>query len=260
MAIKLEKINEERKNNKLTLLIKNGSEIFANTIRRMILEEVPTLAVEDLEIKENNTALYDEMLGLRLGLVPIKTDLSSYSLPQSEEEIKEKSAKCTLQIRLKASKKGYVYAEEAESADPKCTFALPRMPIVKLLPKQKIDLTMTAVIGQGKEHVKWSPGMAYYKKEAILKLGTVKNPHLVAEKATDGVFVLKNNKLQLIPEKVQESRLLEYYAELDKGISLEYSNNIIFTVEGWGQLSCKEILQKSAEMLKEKIIKMEKLI
>ena len=49
--IKLEKIKEERKKNKLVLLFKGSNEVFANTIRRMIIEEVPTLAVEDLEIK-----------------------------------------------------------------------------------------------------------------------------------------------------------------------------------------------------------------
>ena len=102
MSIKLQKIKEERKKNKFSFLIKGGSEIFANTIRRMILEEVPTLAVEDVEIKENNSALYDEMVALRLGLIPIKTDISTYRLPENEDEIEQKSARCTLQIKLKA--------------------------------------------------------------------------------------------------------------------------------------------------------------
>ena len=260
MAIKLDKIKDDKKNNKLSFLMKDGSDVFANTIRRMILEEVPTLAVEDLEIKDNNSALYDEMLGLRLGLLPIKTDLSSYSLPENEDEITERSARCTLQFRLKSSKKGYVYAEDAESADSKCTFAIPKMPIVKLLSKQKVDVTMIAVMGQGKNHVKWSPGLAFYQKEATVKLGDVKNAEKVAAKSTDGVFVLKGNKLQLVKEKVQYSLLLDYYAELDKGISVEYTSNLIFTVESWGQLSCKEMLNQSANMLIEKVEEMEKLI
>ena len=49
-------------------------------------------------------------------------------------------------MKLKSSKKGYVYAGEAESADPKCTFVYEKMPVVKLLSKQKIDLIMTAVV------------------------------------------------------------------------------------------------------------------
>ena len=58
---------------------KNTEEFFANTIRRLIIGEVPTLAVEDVEIKENSSQLYDEMIALRLGLSPIKTDLNSYN-------------------------------------------------------------------------------------------------------------------------------------------------------------------------------------
>ncbi|PIN74253.1 DNA-directed RNA polymerase subunit D [Candidatus Woesearchaeota archaeon CG10_big_fil_rev_8_21_14_0_10_45_16] len=260
MALKLEKIKEQKKNNSFTFMIKGADEAFANTIRRLIVEEVPTLAVEDIEIKDNNSALYDEMLALRLGLVPIKTDLSSYRLPENEDEVKERSARCTLQIKLKASKKGYVYAEEAESSDPKCTFVYPKMPVVKLLAKQKIDVNMTAVMGQGKVHTKWSPGWAFYKKEAKINMGKVENPELVAANSPDGVFSMKSGKLQLNQEKVPESSLIEYYADLDKGITYEYTDNIIFTVESWGQLSCKQILQKSSEILVEKAAEMESLL
>src|SRR3989338_7304785 len=137
------KLKEDKGNRNLSFLLKGSNEVFANTIRRMIIEEVPTLAVEELEIKDNNSALHDEMLALRLGLVPIKTDLKSYRLPKSQDEITEKNASCTLQLKLKSNKKGYVYAGEAESADPKCTFVFEKMPVVKLLSKQKIDVIMT---------------------------------------------------------------------------------------------------------------------
>jgi len=258
--MKAQKIKEERKKNKLTFLLEDSDEVFANTIRRLILEEVPTLAVEEVEFKENSSALYDEMLALRMGLVPIKTDLSSYQLPASPQEIEEKSARCTLQIKIKANKKGYVYAEEAESSDPKCTFVYPKMPITKLLAKQKIDAIMTAVMGQGKEHTKWSPGLVYYKKEPVVKLGKVSDPQKIAEASSDGVFTLKGNKLELNEDKIYDSNLLEYYSELDSGIKVEYTDKLIFVVESWGQLSCKEMLEKSAEIFLDKIAAMEKMI
>lgn len=258
--MKCSKVREERKKNKLVFLLEGGDEVFANTIRRLIVEEVPTLAVEDVEIKDNSSALYDEMLALRLGLIPIKTDLSSYRLPKSQEEVEEKSAACTLQLRLKAGKKGYVYAEEAVSSDPKCTFVYPKMPVVKLLPKQKLDVTLTAVVGRGREHTKWSPGLAFYKWEPVLKVGKVANPEKVAAASDDGVFTLKGSKLEIDKEKIYDSNLLEQYAEMDPGITVEYTKNIIFTVESWGQLSCKEMLSKSAEVLLEKVEEMEKLL
>lgn len=256
--MKLEKLKDDKKNKKLSFLLKGSNEVFANTIRRLIIEEVPTLAVEEVEIKDNSSALHDEMLALRLGLIPIKTDLKSYQLPKNQDEINEKSASCTLQLKLKASKKGYVYAGEAESADPKCTFVYEKMPVVKLLSKQKIDLIMTAVMGQGKEHTKWTPGLAFYKKEPVVKVGKVHDPEALAKMCSDGVFKIKGNSVELVEDKVYNSNLLEAYAEADKGVTVTYTDNILFNLESWGQLSCKEMLAASAEMLLEKVEELEK--
>tara|TARA_Y100000310_G_C20662913_1_gene805768 strand:- start:167 stop:940 length:774 start_codon:yes stop_codon:yes gene_type:complete len=257
--MKLEKIKEERKKNKLMFLLKGSDEVFANTIRRMIIEEVPTLAIEDLEIKDNSSALYDEMLGLRLGLCPIKTDLKSYNLKDKCKCEGVGCAQCELKINLKASKKGYVYAGEAQSTDPKCTFVFEKMPLTKLLAKQKVDITMTAVLGKGKDHAKWSSGLAFFRREPVVKVGKVNNPELLKENCTDGVFDFKSG-VKVNQDKIYESKLLEYYAELDKGITLTESDNIVFTLESWGQLSPKEMLTKSAEILVEKAEEMEKLL
>lgn len=259
-GIHVEKVSESKKENRLTLRVKGANEAFVNTLRRLIIEEVPTLAVEDVEIKDNNSALYDEMFALRLGLCPIKTDLANYSLPKTHEEIQERSARCTLQIKLKASKKGYVFAEEAESADPKCTFVYPKMPLVKLLAKQKVDVTMIAVMGQGKDHTKWSPGWSFFRREAVLSIGKVKDAAHIAKQSTDGVLTLKSGKLEVDEDKATDSNLLEFYTELDPAITLTYTDNIIISVESWGQLSCKQMLVKSSEILTQKVEELEGLI
>lgn len=258
--MKLEKIKEEKKNGKLSFLLKGSDEVFANTIRRLVIEEVPTLAVEEVEIKDNSSALYDEMLALRLGLIPVKTDLKSYRLPKNEDEVNEKSAQCTLQIKLKSGKKGCVYAGDAESADPKCSFVQEKMPVVKLLSKQKIDLLMTAVMGQGKVHSKWTPGLARYKKEPVVKVGKVKDAEKLSKLCTDGVFKINGSKVELVKDKVYNSGLLDVYADADEGITVEYTDNFVFNVESWGQLSCKEMLSQSAEILAQKAEEMEKLV
>lgn len=259
MTIKLQKIKEERKNNKMSFLVKDSDEVFTNTIRRLIIEEVPTLAAEDLEIRDNNSALYDEMLGMRIGLTPIKTDLKSYELKERCKCQGEGCARCELKIELKAAKKGYVYASEAKSSDPKCNFVHPNMPLVKLLAKQKVDMTITAVLGKGRDHVKWAPGWAFYRKEPVITLGKISDPKTIASQSPDGVFIFKDNKLKIVPEKVYESNLLEHYQELDKEIKLEHTDNFVFNLESWGQLSCKEILSKSADILIEKSEELEKL-
>jgi len=261
MAIKLDKIKDERKKNKISFLVKNSDEVFTNTIRRLILEEVPTLAVEDLEIKDNGSALYDEMLGLRLGLVPIKTDLKSYELKERCKCQGAGCAKCELKMTLKASKKGYVYAEEVQSADPECTFVYPKMPITKLLSKQKIDIVMTAVLGQGKNHAKWIPGLPMYRREPVIKVnGKVADPEKIVSSCPQGIFVVKGNSVEVVKDKIYDCSDCQQCVDLDKNISLEDSGDFIFTLESWGQLSCKEILTQSAEILIEKIEEMEKLI
>ena len=91
---------------KISFLVKGISPYFANTIRRAIVEEVPTLAIENVEFRKNSSILYDEMVAHRLGLVPLKTDLKSYNYYKECKCKGEGCARCTTTMTLKTGKIG----------------------------------------------------------------------------------------------------------------------------------------------------------
>lgn len=46
----------------------------ANSFRRILLSELPTMAIEKVHIYNNTSIIQDEVLAHRLGLIPLKAD------------------------------------------------------------------------------------------------------------------------------------------------------------------------------------------
>jgi DNA-directed RNA polymerase subunit D len=68
--------------NSVTLQLEGVDRSYVNAVRRFCIAEVPAMAIDDVVILENSSVLYDEILAHRLGMIPIKTDLSRYNLPE----------------------------------------------------------------------------------------------------------------------------------------------------------------------------------
>src|SRR3989344_7718662 len=103
---KMEVKEISKKGNKLSFLIKKADLAFVNTLRRMIIDEVPTMAIEDVEFHKNDSVLYDEMVALRLGLIPLVTDLKFYNLPEKCTCNAAGCAKCICEVSLKTKAAG----------------------------------------------------------------------------------------------------------------------------------------------------------
>ena len=188
------------------------------------------------------------------------TDLKSYELPKSQADIDEKKAKCTVQLTLKGKGPKTLYASDLKSADPKVKPVYGKMPIVKLLKDQGIELTALAVLGKGIEHSKWSPCHVWYTYNHSLKIN---NKHPDIEKYKEmypaAIFTKKG---QIKESLILENNLVDAVAHInDDIIKVEYNDNEhLFYVESWGQLSAKQIVVEAINILDDKLNELNKLI
>ncbi len=134
---------------------------YANAIRRVAISQVPSMAIDDVVILENSSVMFDELVSHRLGLIPLKTNLDRYNLP---EDCDCKNAlgcpKCRVLLVLDAEatdRVRTVMSGDLISEDPDSKPVSDNIPIVKLAPGQKIKLEAYARLGRGSEHAKWQP-------------------------------------------------------------------------------------------------------
>lgn len=264
--MKLEFLNKE--DDTTILILKETNPTEANMLRRTIMEEVPTLAIEDVNFVQNGSALYDEMVAHRLGLVALKTDLKSYDLPTECKGKKKGESTCTKEncphhtviFQLKINGPKLVYAEDLKCKDPKITPVHPKSLIVKLLKKQSLEFDATAIMGQGKDHSKFSPGLVYYRGYPIIKIKDVKNPEAIKEICPSKVYEVKNGKLKITDEK--KCMLCKACVDASKkNITVKGSDEeFIFHIEPWGQLTPKEMLLKAIEIMDSKLDNLTKLV
>ncbi len=249
-------LENNKDNGTLSFILKDSDHVFANTLRRLMMDEVPSMAVEEVEFQKNNSILYDEMIAHRLGLVPLKTDLKSYNMPNKCKCEGKGCNRCQLKLVLRATKgSGVVYASELKSKDPAVKPVFGEMPIVKLLKGQTLELEATAVLGTGKQHMKWSPCHVWYKYKPIIEItGDVKNPEAIIEVDHNNIFEIKDRKLTVNKDRVLECDLSLDFSEIDKNVKVTASEtDFVFYIESFGQLSCKEIVSKGIDILDEQL-------
>ncbi|MBN2518544.1 MAG: DNA-directed RNA polymerase subunit D [Candidatus Altiarchaeota archaeon] len=154
----------EKKENKEKFLVKDANYTFLNSIRRVIISDILSMAVEELTVYENSSPLYDELIAKRLGLIPLSTDLKTYSLKEECKCGGEGCARCQVNLILEKVGPGVVYSKDIKSRDPKIKPVYEKIPIVKLGNGQKIRIEMVANLGKGMKHTKFQSAIASYNQ------------------------------------------------------------------------------------------------
>jgi DNA-directed RNA polymerase subunit D len=250
--------------NSLTLTLKDIDPSTANAIRRTILSNVPTLAIEDVRIIENSSSLYDETIAHRLGLIPIKTDPKLFNFRENCKCKGKGCPSCTLELTLDVEcKKNYqtVYSHDLKSSDLKLK-PVEGIPIVRLGKSQKISLEAEAVLGTGKEHAKWQPAVVGYKYFPIIKID---KSCTNCKECVDAcpVNLLKATKSKITVTDKKLCTLCNSCVEAceEDAITVEGDDSkFIFKIESQGALYPKEIFKMACETLESKTKELSKLL
>lgn len=252
----------EKTDTDMRLVISDTDPSFVNALRRIILSEVPCMAIDEVVILENSSMLHDEALAHRLGLLPIKTDLNAYNLP---EECKCKSEfgcpLCRLSLTLDAEAVDAtktVYSGSLISENPQIVPVSNNILLVKLAPGQKIKLEAYAKLGKGKEHAKWQPvTVCAYKNMPQVKI----NPK-ACDACGECIKVCSKNILVNNDGKIETQNLLNCTLCQDcvdtcpkepKAIEVTWNENtFIFSIESSGVLPPERIMQEAIKILDKK--------
>jgi DNA-directed RNA polymerase subunit D len=255
---------KELKTKKAVLKIEDSKPYFVNSLRRVMLSELPKLAVNDVVIYDNTSALFDEIISHRLGLVPIPTDLSLLAF-RDECVCKGKGCpNCTVRYTLSKEGEGTVFSGDLQPAEKSWAITENKIPIVELYGDQRLILEVETVLGRGRDHAKWQAVQApAYKMDTIIEFDKkrIEDVKEFLNKLPKDLVEIKGNKLVL--KDIKKLPVLESYLEkenVDYITIIRDPTKLTFSFETDGSFSAKVAILESAKILEKKYAEFGKLL
>jgi len=257
--VEIEVLEKDDKN--IRLLIRGVDVPFINALRRMVIAEVPCMAIDEVVVLENSSILQDEVIAHRLGLVPLKTDLDGYNLPEEcpcKSEFGCNLCRVTLTLDVESSEgTRTVYSGELKSENPDIVPVSDKIPIIKLAKKQKLRLEAYARLGKGKNHAKWQPvSMCTYKYLPKIEISSKSCDACgkCVEICPRKVLVKTENKIEF--HDLMACTLCQDCVDVcpqnPPAIEVGWEENaFIFSIETTGALPTERILSKAIKILDE---------
>jgi DNA-directed RNA polymerase subunit D len=138
----------DRDERSATFLVRGITPAFANGIRRSMIADVPTMSIDTVRMIENSSVMFDEVIGLRLGLIPLTS-------PVGEFEPGE-----TVSLKLDVEGPATAYSGDIETSDEMVKPADENIPIIELKDNQRLAFEAEAKLGVGRDHAKHQGGVS----------------------------------------------------------------------------------------------------
>ena len=247
----------EKTDNKVVFILDDSTPAFANSLRRIIVSEVPVLAIDYIEVSENTSILFDEVISHRFGLVPLSFDPKKFNFA-SECECKGKGCpSCEVVFALEKTGPGVVYSGDLKSANKGVDVVDPKFVIAELLENQALKLDAVARLGKGIQHTKWQAANASYGYYPELEITNQEKFNRYIKKFPEGIFVSKGGKVVL--GNLTKLDLYKKCEEECDGMKINVDDTkFVFTVESISGLKPEYIVSKAANILEEKALEFKK--
>ncbi|NVM18285.1 MAG: DNA-directed RNA polymerase subunit D [Candidatus Lokiarchaeota archaeon] len=256
----------EQSEHKLVLVIEGISIEMINALRRIMLTEIPVMAIDEVIILKNDSPLYDEIISHRLGLIPLKTDLDVYKLPQECEcggfgcPLCQVSLTC--EITNNTNNPLEIYSGDLKSNDPKIIPVDPNIPIVKIDKNDKIIIEAYAILGLAKVHAKWQAiSNVAYRHYPFVEFdeNLLKNPEqnrLIVKMCPEKLFKLTNNESLKLKEDYWKycTLCMSCKNNSEDKIKVSLKEDVyILSIESDGVLEYKVLINQIFKIFNEKI-------
>ncbi|KAG4435361.1 hypothetical protein IFR05_009147 [Cadophora sp. M221] len=234
--------------------LENVDLAFANSLRRVIMAEVPTMAIDLVEIEANTSVLADEFLAHRLGLIPLVSknieDVNYTRDCECEQYCELCSVTLNLQARCTGTDIMKVYARDLV-VDSRRANQWVGNPVItdpegqgtvicKLRQNQELRIKCIAKKGIAKEHAKWAPTSAVaFEYDPNNKLR-----HTDLWYEADAASEWPKSKYADWEEPEQEGEVFNYDAVPSK---------FYFEVESVGNLDPDAIIQQGIKVMQTKL-------
>ncbi|KGN61343.1 DNA-directed RNA polymerases II, IV and V subunit 3 [Cucumis sativus] len=261
----------------------------ANALRRVMIAEVPTIAIDLVEIEVNSSVLNDEFIAHRLGLIPLTSERAMSMRFSRDCDACDGDGQCefcSVEFHLRAkchsdqtldvtSKDLYSSdhtvvpvdfsdsaAATGEALDTKGII------IVKLRRGQELRLRAIARKGIGKDHAKWSPAAtvtfmyepSIHINEDLMETLTLEEKRTWVESCPTRVFELDTVTHQVMvvdPEAyTYDDEVIKKAEAMGKAGLVDITareDSFIFTVESTGAIKASQLILNAIDILKQKL-------
>lgn len=268
----------ELKKDRVNFVLENVDLAFANSLRRVVMADIPTVAIDMVEIESNTTVLPDEFIAHRLGMIPLISTNCEEAIRYTRDctclaGCPFCSVRLTLNVSCNDNSTMHITSDhlefvppnergswdgEPETDNPDSGEELSKRPsyfgypvgkqdpdtppilICKIRKGQELKVKCFAKKGIAKEHAKWSPCSAVaFEYDPHNKLR-----HTTYWYETDSVSEWPISTNGQEEESPREDEPFDYNAK---------PNKFYFDVETDGSLAPQEVIMKGLSELQAKL-------